>query len=109
VVDGSVGVLNIIIDHYGERNIAGRTAKANQYSTLQQADLAARKVSGLGLRMIAYPTVAFLRYYFLRGHYRSGWAGFIAARIHAFYAFLKYAKLHELREAAGRSESRRER
>jgi len=38
---------------------------------------------------------AFFRYYLLRGHYRSGWAGFIAARIHAFYAFLKYAKLYE--------------
>ena len=47
--------------------------------------------------MVAYPTVAFLRYYVLRGHWRSGWAGFIAARIHAFYAFLKYAKLYEQR------------
>lgn len=108
-VDGSIGVLDVIIDHYGERNIAGRTAKANQYSTLQQADLAGRKVSWLGLRMVAYPTVAFLRYYLLRGHYRSGWAGFIAARVHAFYAFLKYAKLHELREAKRNGESRRQR
>lgn len=110
VVDGTIGVLDVVIDHYGERNIAGRTDKANQYSTLQQADLASRKVSALGLRMVAYPTVAFLRYYLLRGHYRSGWAGFIAARVHAFYAFLKYAKLHELREAARSAEaSRRQR
>jgi glycosyltransferase involved in cell wall biosynthesis len=100
VVDGTVGVLDVVIDHYGERDIAGRVAKANHYSSLQQADLAGRKVRGLGLRMVAYPMVAFLRYYVLRGHYRSGWAGFIAARVHAFYAFLKYAKLHELREAA---------
>jgi glycosyltransferase involved in cell wall biosynthesis len=109
VVDGSIGVLDVVIEHYGERNIAGRTAKANQYSSLQQADLAGRKVSALGLRMVAYPTVAFLRYYLLRGHYRSGWAGFIAARVHAFYAFLKYAKLHEMRETARRAESRRQR
>jgi hypothetical protein len=52
---------------------------------------------------VAYPTIAFLRYYCLRGHYRSGWAGFIAARVHAFYALLKYAKLHERREATKRS------
>ncbi|MFC5436324.1 glycosyltransferase family 2 protein [Rhodanobacter umsongensis] len=96
-VDGSVGVLDAIIDHYGEPDIAGRTAKANRYSTLQLADLGRRKVSWLRLRMVAYPTVAFLRYYALRGHWRSGWAGFIAARIHAFYAFLKYAKLYERR------------
>ncbi len=50
-----------------------------------------------GWRMVAYPTIAFLRYYLWRGHYRAGWAGFIAARVHAFYAFLKYARLHEAR------------
>jgi glycosyltransferase involved in cell wall biosynthesis len=109
LVDGSIGVLDVIIDHYGERDIAGRVAKANQYSSLQQTDLAARKVSSLGLRMVAYPSVAFLRYYILRGHYRSGWAGFIAARVHAFYAFLKYAKLHELREARRNDASRSQR
>ena len=96
-VDGPVGVLDAVIDHHGEPDIAGRVAKANRYSSLQQADLAGRRVSWLRLRMVAYPTVAFLRYYVLRGHWRSGWAGFIAARIHAFYAFLKYAKLYEQR------------
>ena len=95
LVDGSVGVLDVIIDHYGEPDITGRVAKANRYSSLQLADLAQRRVRWLRLRMVAYPTVAFLRYYVLRGHWRSGWAGFIAARIHAFYAFLKYAKLYE--------------
>ena len=97
-VDGSVGALDVVIDHNGEPDIAGRVAKANRYSSLQLADLGRRRVSWLRLRMVVYPTVAFLRYYVLRGHYRSGWAGFIAARIHAFYAFLKYAKLYELRQ-----------
>ena len=96
-VDGPVGVLDVVIDHHGEPDIAGRVAKANRYSSLQQADLAKRKVGWLRLRMVAYPAMAFLRYYVLRGHWRSGWAGFIAARIHAFYAFLKYAKLYERR------------
>ncbi len=97
LVEGRVGVLDVVIDHHGEPDIAGRVAKANRYSGLQLADLAERKVDWLRLRMVAYPTVAFLRYYVLRGHWRSGWAGFIAARIHAFYAFLKYAKLYERR------------
>lgn len=94
-VDGSVGVLDVVIDHAGEPDISGRVDKANRYSSLQQADLARRPVSWLRLRMVAYPSVAFLRYYLLRGHWRSGWAGFVAARIHAFYAFMKYAKLYE--------------
>jgi hypothetical protein len=35
----------------------------------------------------------------LRGHWREGWAGFAAARVHAFYAFAKYAKAYERQQA----------
>ena len=97
LVDGTVGVLDVVIDHYGEPDIAGRVFKANHYSTLQLPDLGQRDVGWLRLRMVTYSMVAFARYYLLRGHWRSGWAGFIAARIHAFYAFLKYAKVYEQR------------
>jgi len=97
-VDGSVGVLDVIIDHAGEPDISGRVDKANRYSSMQQTDLVKRKTSWLRLRMVVYPAVAFVRYYLLRGHWRAGWAGFIAARIHAFYALLKYAKLYEARQ-----------
>jgi hypothetical protein len=100
-VDGPVGVLEVVLDHYGEPDIAGRVDKANRYSSLQAAEDPRRRV-WLGWRMVAYPSVAFLRYYLLRGHWRAGWAGFIAARVHAFYAFLKYAKLHEARMRASR-------
>jgi hypothetical protein len=64
---------------------------------LQLGDAGNRRPGRLGWRMVLYPSVAFARYYFWRGHWRAGWAGFIAARVHAFYAFLKYAKLHEAR------------
>jgi glycosyltransferase involved in cell wall biosynthesis len=99
-VDGPVRVLDVVLDHYGEPDIAGRVDKANRYSSLQAAEDARRPRAWLGWRMVAYPSVAFLRYYLLRGHWRAGWAGFIAARVHAFYAFLKYAKLHEARVRA---------
>ncbi|MBB3227786.1 glycosyltransferase involved in cell wall biosynthesis [Luteibacter sp. Sphag1AF] len=96
-VDGPVQQLAAVIDHYGERDIAGRVDKANRYSTLQVDDRHTRAPRALRLRMVFYSGVAFTRYYFVRGHYRAGWAGFIAARVHAFYAFLKYAKLYEKR------------
>lgn len=96
-VDGPVGKLDVVLDHFGEPDIAGRVDKANRYSTLQASDDVRRQRAWIGWRLVAYPTIAFLRYYLLRGHWRAGWAGFIAARVHAFYAFLKYAKLHELR------------
>ncbi len=107
-VDGPVRQLDVMIDHYGERNIAGRTHKANLYSSLQVDDLQHRGVSHLRLRMVGYPWVAFVRYYFLRGHWREGWAGFVAARVHAFYAFLKYAKVYEAREAGRKSRVERD-
>lgn len=99
-VSGPVRSLDVMIDHYGERNIAGRVHKANHYSSLQVEDLKRRQPGHVRLRMVYYPWVAFARYYVLRGHWREGWAGFVAARVHAFYAFLKYAKLLE----AGRRE-----
>jgi len=96
-VDGPVARLDVVLDHFGEPAIAGRVDKADRYSTLQAAEDARRQRARLGWRLVLYPTIAFLRYYLLRGHWRAGWAGFIAARVHAFYAFLKYAKLHEAR------------
>jgi glycosyltransferase involved in cell wall biosynthesis len=97
VVDGPVRRLDAVIDHYGERDIEGRVDKANRYSSLQVRDRRTRTPRHLRARMVVYPTVAFLRYYLWRGHWRGGWAGFVAARVHAFYAFLKYAKLYERR------------
>ncbi len=103
-VEGRVGVLDVVLDHYGERDIAGRVDKANRYSTLQVADLGGKGRRGVRMRMLTNATAAFFRYYLLRGHWRSGWAGFIAARIHAFYAFLKYAKLYEATRANAREQ-----
>lgn len=87
-VDGPIGVLDVTFDHFGEPDISGRVEKANRYSSLQLSDFNGGPSPWLRWRMVAYPTIAFLRYYLIRGHYKAGWAGFIAARIHAFYAFL---------------------
>jgi glycosyltransferase involved in cell wall biosynthesis len=108
IVDGPVRRLDAVIDHYGERDIEGRVDKANRYSSLQVHDRRTRTPRYLRARMVVYPTVAFLRYYLWRGHWRGGWAGFVAARVHAFYAFLKYAKLYERRVSGrlGKDDSR---
>lgn len=105
-VEGPVGRLEVVLDHYGEPDIAGRVDKANRYSSLQTTGDDRRRRAWLGWRLVAYPGIAFLRYYLLRGHWRAGWAGFIAARVHAFYAFLKYAKLHEARVRAAQGAPR---
>lgn len=97
VVDGGADAIDALLWHRGDRDIAAKTDKANRYSSLQAQERREKRISFLRLRMVAYSSVAFWRYYLLRGHWRAGWAGYIAARIHAFYAFQKYAKSYEAR------------
>lgn len=99
VADGEVDRLDGILWHCGDRDIAAKVEKGNRYSSLQVEDRKNTKIAFLRLRMVAYPAFAFMRYYLLRGHWRAGWAGFIAAQLHAFYAFQKYAKIYEARLA----------
>lgn len=99
VADGAVGDLHALLWHRGDLTVDAKVAKANRYSTLQAEERAHRRVRWLRTRMVLYPAFAFLRYWLLRGHWRAGWAGFIAARVHAFYAFQKYAKHYALQRA----------
>jgi glycosyltransferase involved in cell wall biosynthesis len=94
-VQGGVIDLRAPFRHRGEANIAVRVHKINRYSSGLVEHKRARGTRLLGLRMLLYPWIAFARFYFIKRYFLNGWAGFIAARVHAFYAFLKYAKLHE--------------
>lgn len=88
--------------HDGERSIAVRVEKINRYSTGLVEHKRAGGVRFVALRMLLYPHLAFLRFYIVKRYFLNGWAGLIAARVHAFYAFLKYAKVLE----AGRQDRR---
>ena len=84
--------------HYGEAELAVRVDKINRYSSGLVAHKRRRREPRLlGLRLLLYPAFAFLRMYVVKRYFLNGWAGFIAARTHAFYAFLKYAKVLEAR------------
>ncbi len=54
-------------------------------------------VGFVGLRMLLYPPWFFLRQYLFKRQFLDGWAGFIQSAVGAFYVFLKYAKVHEVR------------
>ncbi|MEO8160015.1 MAG: glycosyltransferase family 2 protein [Arenimonas sp.] len=94
-VRGKVRNLAAEFRHFGEPELAVRVDKINRYSS----GLVAHKRAGaprlLALRLLFYPGVAFLRFYFLQRYFLNGWAGYFAARSMAFYAFLKYAKVLE--------------
>lgn len=98
-VDGVVrNLADAAFRHFGESELAVRVEKVNRYSS----GLVDYKKQGrprlLGLRVIAYPSIAFLRFYVGQRYFLNGWAGYLAARTQAFYAFLKYAKVLEARE-----------
>lgn len=94
-VRGNVLDLPAEFRHYGEPELAVRVDKINRYSSGLVAHKRARRPALLGLRLLLYPSLAFLRFYLLKRYFLNGWAGYFAARAMAFYAFLKYAKVLE--------------
>jgi len=104
-VQGRVIDLQAPLRHRGEPDIAARVAKINRYTTGMVEHKRATGARFVGLRMLVYPHIAFARFYFLKRYFLNGWAGFIAARTHAFYAFLKYAKVHEASRVQSRDDT----
>lgn len=94
-VRGRVVDLDAPFLHYGEPEIAVRVDKVNRYSSGLVEHRRARKPHAVGLRMVLYPAFVFLRFYLGKRYFLNGWAGFIAARVQGFYAFLKLAKQME--------------
>jgi glycosyltransferase involved in cell wall biosynthesis len=94
-VRGRVVDLDAPFLHYGEPEIAVRVDKVNRYSSGLVEHRRARKPRAVGLRMVLYPALVFLRFYLGKRYFLNGWAGFIAARVQGFYAFLKLAKQME--------------
>ena len=87
---GRVENLRLNFYHFGEKDLAKKVEKINAYST----GLLDQKKSDtfLRLRIVFYPGFVFFRFYVLKRYFLNGWAGYLAARTQAFYAFLKYAK-----------------
>ena len=97
-VDGTARTLRgAVLLHYGEPDIRTKVDKINAYSSGLVPDKLRRRQRWLGLRMLAYPPVFFVRQYFFKRYFLNGWAGFISAVTGAFYVFLKYAKVYEAR------------
>ncbi len=95
-VDGPVRTLHdAVFLHYGEPDIRTKVDKINAYSTGLVADKLRRGQRFLGVRMLFYPPVFFVRQYVFKRYFLNGWAGFISAATGAFYVFLKYAKVYE--------------
>jgi len=99
VVEGVRRDLDAPFRHYGEPRLADRVEKVNRYSSGLVVHKRQGAMRGLGLRILLQPMLAFLKLYIGKRYFLDGWAGYFAARTHAFYTFLKYAKVLEAQRA----------
>ena len=96
-VSGSTGRLRGELQHYAYRNISDHLETIDRYTTY-----AARQMQESGrraslLQIAGHPPLAFLRNYIAHGGIRDGVPGFVISAMNAYYVFLKFAKLWELR------------
>jgi hypothetical protein len=98
-VNGPVRVLHdAMFVHFGEPDIHTKVEKINAYSSGIVVDKLTRGQRFVGVRMVLYPPLFFVRQYVIKRYFLNGWAGFISAMTGAFYVFLKYAKVREARQ-----------
>lgn len=89
-VKGRIENLELDFFHFGEKDLAQRVEKINRYSSGMLERKKPKRFTAL--RILFYPGFVFFRFYVLKRYFLNGWAGYLAARAQAFYAFLKYAK-----------------
>ena len=96
-IDGKVARTEATILHNENLTYTERVAKSNRYSEAR-----ARDKFDKGDR-VSLPTLLFIfpltfhQHYFLKGHFLDGVDGLLTSMNAAWYAFMKYAKLWEMR------------
>ena len=100
-VDGQVGSLTGELQHYPFRNISDHLATIDRYTTL-----AAKQMYESGRRasvtdLVFQGPLAFLRNYIAKSGASDGAVGLVISVMNAYYVFLKFAKLWEIRAVPG--------
>lgn len=82
--------------HRTMKDVADYAAKMVNYAMLnaEKYHRQGKKVSWLKIRVA--PAFSFFKYYIIKRGFLDGHAGYICAKMTAYYTFLKYARLREL-------------
>ena len=84
--------------HFENLTLSQRFEKANRYSQLKAEDKLERgDIANVLIIILIFP-ISFIQFFVFKGHFLGGINGFITAMNAAFYNFMKYAKLRELRK-----------
>ena len=94
--EGSVGYFKHPILQHPFPTLSVVMAKNERYTTLMaRRYFEDGRRAGLG-KLTFHPMAGFLKKYIVQQGFREGMHGFLFAGLHAFYTFVKYAKLYEL-------------
>ncbi|HZT23126.1 MAG TPA: glycosyltransferase family 2 protein [Verrucomicrobiae bacterium] len=100
--DGSIGYFKHFIWQHPWPSLKVIMQKGDRYTTLAAQQRFGRGQRAGALQLWGHPLAAFLKKYFLQQGFRDGVPGLMIATLHAFYTFVKYAKMWELQH--GRSQ-----
>ena len=96
--DGRVGFFQNPILQHPFPTLAVVMAKNEKYTTLMaQRYFAAGRHAGFA-HLALHPLGGFVKKYFFQQGFREGPRGFLIAALHAYYTFVKYAKLWEMQQ-----------
>jgi glycosyltransferase involved in cell wall biosynthesis len=85
------------INHRTMKDTAEYSRKMVHYALLNAEKYHAKGKRATWIKRYFSPLFAFIKYYIFMLGFLDGWEGLLSARMTAFYTFLKYARLHELR------------
>jgi glycosyltransferase involved in cell wall biosynthesis len=93
---GSVGHFAHPIVQHPFPTLAAVMVKNERYTTLMATRYFADGRRAGFSQLVLHPVGGFVKKYFFQQGFREGMLGFLIAALHAYYTFIKYAKLWEL-------------
>lgn len=98
-LNGRLGFLREHALQYPWPTVEAAAAKMQRYSTLMASRYAEMGKQASVTKLIGSPLAMFLKVFVVQQGFRDGRYGLILAALYAYYTFLKYAKLWELRHS----------
>jgi len=95
-ITGRIKTTTATLLHFENLTFGQRMAKSNQYSQLKAEDKFAKGARCSIWHLLLVFPVSFLACYFGKGFFLDGGEGVLTSMNHAYYNFMKYAKLWEM-------------
>ena len=94
--DGSIGYFKNFIWQHPWPTLQVIMQKGDRYTTLVARQRFEKGKRAGVVQLLGHPPAAFFKKYFIQQGFRDGVPGLMIAMLHAFYTFIKFAKLWEL-------------